>query len=104
MMDKYVEMVKKIVLSKIDVSTTAVFLFGGRAKGSTHRGSDVDIGLLAKQAITVDSIIDIRNAIESSIVPYHVDVVDFLTADSNFKRVALEKIVIWNKPADISIG
>ena len=69
-----------------------------------HRGSDVDIGLLAKQAITVDSIIDIRNAIESSIVPYHVDVVDFLTADSNFKRVALEKIVIWNKPADISIG
>ena len=101
--DKYLQAVRQIVLDEVDLASTAVFLFGGRAKGSTHRGSDVDIGLLSEERISRDLLTSIKVALEESIVPYRCDVVDFFNVDPVFKKVALEKIEIWNCPKHINI-
>ena len=101
--DKYLDEVKRIVLDEIDTGSIAVFLFGGRARGSTHRGSDVDIGLLDDKFIDRKILTAIKVALEESIVPYRCDVVDFFSVDSVFKKVALEKIEVWNCPKHINI-
>jgi predicted nucleotidyltransferase len=93
---KYLDIIKNIVLSNIDRSEHFVFLFGSRARGSKKKSADVDIGIMGKKPIG-KIYYKIINEIEESIVPYKVDVIDFSLVDQNFKRITMEKIVVWNQ-------
>ena len=92
---KCVELVKQIVLNHIDTNQYKVFLFGSRACGNAKKYSDIDVGILGNQKFSVIKKFDIENAIDESIVPYKVDLVDFFGVDNKFKSEALKKIVIW---------
>lgn len=92
---KCVELVKQIVLNHIDTNQYQVFLFGSRACGNAKKHSDIDVGILGNQKFSVIKKFDIEDAIDESIVPYKVDLVDFFSLDNKFKSEALKKIVIW---------
>ena len=77
-MDKYQELAKKIILSEIDRENYAVFLFGSRAAGKTSRSADLDIGILGTEKLPLETLFALRNAVEASLVPYGLDIVDFL--------------------------
>jgi uncharacterized protein len=49
-------------------------LFGSRAKGTSHNGSDVDIALMGKNIILND-ILDLTTEIENLNLPYQFDLV-----------------------------
>jgi predicted nucleotidyltransferase len=95
--DKYLDLCKEIILNNLDRDTTSVFLFGSRADNTQRHDSDIDIGLISNKAIEIKTISRIYSIIEKSIVPYHVDIVDFTKVDQEFKKIALQNIVIWNK-------
>jgi predicted nucleotidyltransferase len=101
--EKYLQMVKKIILETIDVNSYAVFLFGSRARHPHAESADFDIGVLGHQPLPDKIMFEIHEKIESSIVPYKVDVVDFYHADTKFKSIALKEIQIWNHPNSISL-
>ena len=92
---KCVELVKQIVLNHIDTNQYKVFLFGSRACGNAKKYSDIDVGILGNQKFSIIKKFDIEDAIDESIVPYKVDLVDFFGVDNKFKSEALKKIVIW---------
>ena len=100
---KYIDIVKKIVLSNIDKKETCVFLFGSRADKSNSSRADIDIGIKCKNDLGKTRY-RILNAIEESNVPYKVDLVDLTYADGNFKKtIAGSVFEIWNKPKDLSL-
>ncbi|HCN82373.1 MAG TPA: nucleotidyltransferase domain-containing protein [Sphingobacteriaceae bacterium] len=100
----YIAIVKKIVLEHVPLNEYAVFLFGSRAAGNAHEMSDIDIGILGKEPLNVVTKLDLEEFLEESIVPYHIDVIDFFSTDSSFRKEALSRIQIWNCPKNISLS
>jgi uncharacterized protein len=98
--EKYIRMTRDIVLSIIDKEIVTVFLFGSRAGKDFKHGSDLDIGFISNKKLEGNIFSRINEAVEKSFIPYHVDLIDFGKVDENFRRIALEKIEIWNKAKD----
>ncbi len=101
---KYINICKKTVLSLIDQSKFAVFLFGSRASGQASKYSDIDIGIMGKDEFSLKSIFKIKNILNEKDMPYKVDIVDFNRVDKSFKEIALRDIIIWNQPNDLKIN
>ena len=70
----------------------------------SKRHSDVDIGFLGKEALDQRVIRKISDELEESVVPYHIDLVDFFKVDTRFKKIALKRISLWNKAKNIPIN
>ena len=96
---RYVELAKEIVLRHLDLDQFSVFLFGSRAIGNSTRSSDIDVGIWGHHSVPLRVLSEIREALEESLVPFEVDLVDFALAEDSLKRVALQKVIVWNKPA-----
>jgi len=96
--EKYLNILKEIVLSIVDTQEVMVFLFGSRVSSHHSTNADADIGLFSDISIPRTLYHKIRNAIDESIIPWHVDIIDFTHVDPMFKKEATKDIVIWNKP------
>ncbi|MDR2557174.1 MAG: nucleotidyltransferase domain-containing protein [Bacteroidales bacterium] len=57
-------------------------LFGSRAKGAYHSGSDIDIAIVDGN-IDYQTLIKIKNDMEDSSLPYNADVVNFSTLSNS---------------------
>lgn len=99
----YYEMTKEMVLNHIELDKYAVFLFGSQTAKPISRKSDIDIGVLGHEKMPLSKIFELKSMIDNSIIPFKVDIVDFFSASSDFKRVALKNIEIWNQPKSIDI-
>ena len=53
-----------------------VYLFGSRAKGNYHAGSDVDLAVMNK-GVSADRLSKMKWEFEESSLPYIVDLVDY---------------------------
>jgi predicted nucleotidyltransferase len=104
MKNKYLDIARDIVLSHISCDEVNVFLFGSRAIDDSKRNSDVDIGFLGKEALDHRVIRKISDELEESAVPYHIDLVDFFKVETTFKKIALKRILLWNKAKNIPIN
>jgi len=91
-------MLKEIILSIVDTKKVMLFLFGSRVSGRYSSSADADIGLLADEKLSANLYRKIRNVIDESIIPWEVDIIDFILADQTFKEETLKDIVIWNMP------
>jgi len=100
----YIDIVKQIVLKHIPKDNFAVFLFGSRAVGNAKPLSDIDIGILGLEPLPTIIKADLETALEESIVPYKIDLIDFYKVDKDFKKEALNTIQIWNCPKNINLN
>ena len=94
--EKYISMLKSLVLDAFDDEPCSIFLFGSRARGSFRRSSDYDIGfkgISSSKALKKISTLD--TIIEESVIPHRVDWVFFDEADRSFQDIAGKDIVIW---------
>jgi predicted nucleotidyltransferase len=96
--DKYVALCRQIVMDQLNPDKYLVFLFGSRVHGLHRRFADIDIGIQGKEPVPAAIIENMREAIDDSIVPYPVDIVDFYRVSPEFKKVAMQNIEIWNQP------
>jgi uncharacterized protein len=102
--NKYIDITKEIVLSLVDKEKISVFLYGSRAANNARHDSDIDIGLWSPEILDSSLIRRINDAIEESVVPYHIDITDFSKVSSDFKKIATEEIILWNKGTDFELG
>jgi len=62
----------------------------------------MDIGFISEERIDLLIFHRIREALENSSVPYHLDLVDFSNKKSNFQKIAMKEIIVWNKLKNLS--
>jgi len=91
---KSIKYLKKLLKEKLP-EESQFFLFGSRAKGTNSKFSDIDIGVITNKDIE-DIIIEIKEIIEESFVPYDVDIIDFNNVSKKFREEALKKVVPWS--------
>ena len=101
--DKYLKLIKKIVLENIPKDKFLVFLFGSRTLNKHRFGADVDIGIKGNKELNQDIIYKIKEKIEESIVPFKVDIIDFSKVDESFKTEAFKNVEIWNQANSINL-
>jgi uncharacterized protein len=92
------EAYKKILLKIItqEVPGCRIFLFGSRARGTHHSGSDIDVALDAGARIAISSIGRMKEAIEGSNIPFFVDIVDFHAISPEMRQEIIKDGVVWN--------
>ena len=101
-MNKYLELVKEIALKNLSNINVEVFLFGSRATSSELDKSDIDIGILGNKKVSSIIISKLYEELEESVVPYHVDIVDFFNVDKEFRRLATQNKIVWKKKKNIN--
>ena len=84
--------IKKIIFQFLTPNECQLFIFGSRATGKAGKFSDYDIGILGKKPLSLGTLALIKEALEDSDLPVRVDVVDFSSVSSEFKKVALSEI------------
>jgi hypothetical protein len=89
------DMARRIVLGELKGHPVRVFLFGSRARGQSAPGSDIDIALLADARLPRTLLSRVRESLEESTIPVHVDVVDLAAAADAFRRAVLAEAVEW---------
>lgn len=79
------------ILQKHLPSNVSVWVFGSRAKWTTHKGSDLDLAVEGDQPIDHDTMINLSIEFDDSDLPYTVDIVDLKTINSKFKQIIDEQ-------------
>lgn len=94
--EKYLEIVKGILLKNLKNHSCRAFLFGSQVTSNLKKESDIDIGI---ENIPKDDFYRIRTkvllAVEESVVPYHLDIINFDIVDKKFKENVLKNIILW---------
>jgi uncharacterized protein len=68
-----------------------VVLFGSRAKGTYHSGSDIDLAIMDDN-ITDELLRRLSNAFEESSLPYKADLVSYHTITSEELRAHIDRV------------
>ena len=94
-MNNYMKDLQNIVLKALAGEKVRIFLFGSRARGTRHPGSDVDIGFIPQHPVNPARISALRARIEDSNTPYKVDIVNLLDVSQDFRQNALKDAIVW---------
>ena len=94
--EKYLNLLREIVLEVLKGKKCKVYLFGSRARGDYTRISDADIGIegLSKKEFIMAKW-KIEEMVEESIIPFRVDIVNLEDVDDNFKKEIFKDAVVW---------
>lgn len=94
----YLRQMKELVLRVTSDLDCTIFLFGSRASAAHRRSSDIDIGFSGLSESEFTKTRDgLLSELEESVIPHHVDLVNFDTASSDFREIALKEIIIWKQ-------
>lgn len=93
--EKALEEVRRIVLDLVYEKAT-VYLFGSWARGEATRLSDIDVAIDPHTPLPRGTLARLREQLEESHVPYHVDVVDLSHTDPEFRRRVLAEGILWS--------
>jgi uncharacterized protein len=91
----HLEQIRITTLAMLKDSDASVVLFGSRARGMHHPGSDVDIGIIPRKPIDKKILSLLRLTFEESSIPYKIDIVDLSETSPEFRSVALKDSVVW---------
>ena len=96
MATKALEEVRHIVLDALSEKNAQVYLFGSWARGEATRLSDIDVAIDPHVPLPRGTLARLRERLEESYVPYHVDVVDLMRTAPEFRRRVLAEGVLWS--------
>ncbi|MBF0532491.1 MAG: nucleotidyltransferase domain-containing protein [Candidatus Omnitrophica bacterium] len=91
----YLEELKTEIIAALKGENARVFLFGSRARGDHHVGSDVDIGVLPVGEFDRRKITLLRERLENFNTPYKVEIVDLSHVSDVFLKQVMQEAVVW---------
>jgi predicted nucleotidyltransferase len=98
MEDTYLKKAQELVLRETSHLDCTIFLFGSRAGDNHRRSSDIDIGFSGLPAPLFAKIRDnLLAELEESVIPHHVNLVDFDAVPADFRVIAMRKVEIWKQ-------
>jgi predicted nucleotidyltransferase len=87
---------RRIVVDGLRDTPARVYLFGSRARGMAHSGSDIDVAVLPLTALRPGVLSRIREGLEESRIPYRVDLVDLSTTTPEFRARIIGEGIPWS--------
>ena len=92
------KLVRQLVLSGLGGAPARVYLFGSRATGHARPASDIDVAVWPLAELPVGTLSLIREALEESLIPFTVDLVDLRDTDEAFRKRVLKEGIVWHEP------
>jgi predicted nucleotidyltransferase len=86
---------REIVLGAVAGRAVRVYVFGSSVTGFAHRASDIDVAIEAQDPLPPEVLGELRDQLEESDIPYHVDVVDLGTVSPGFRERVRREGVLW---------
>jgi len=99
MENDFTELYKKIIVPIIVkyAPDAKIILYGSRARGDAHEGSDIDVALDMNDTINTLVISNIVGDLEESNLPINFDIVDFRAVSEKMQQRILRDGVIWKE-------
>lgn len=82
-----------VIHKHLDDSKYKVFIFGSRTQPKHRKFCDVDVGIIGSVVLPTSTLLQIKEDLRNSDLPYMTDVVDFGAVSDNFKKKALSNII-----------
>jgi len=94
MLDQNTLSILKSVINKhLDDSKYRVFIFGSRTQPKHRKFCDLDVGIMGSTILPASTLLQIKEDLSNSDIPYLTDVVDFSTVSKDFREKALSSII-----------
>lgn len=71
-----------------------VWAFGSRVKGNAKPYSDLDLAVITKEPLSLQTHADLVDAFSESDLPWKVDIVDWALLTENFKHVVQSQYMV----------
>ncbi|MDP1722578.1 MAG: nucleotidyltransferase domain-containing protein [Candidatus Gottesmanbacteria bacterium] len=92
--DRSLAILTDVIKKHLDTSQYKAFVFGSRTQRTMHRKyADVDVGVLGPAKLPVSILMQIKEDLHNSDIPYLTDVVDFSAVSQDFREKALSHIL-----------
>ncbi|MBM7600621.1 putative nucleotidyltransferase [Virgibacillus halotolerans] len=88
-------LLKNILMKTLTDVQVNIYLFGSWARNEEKRTSDIDIALQSDEEIPINKMVELRENIEESMLPYHVDIVDLSKASPNLVENVMREGIMW---------
>lgn len=85
-----------IKIIKAHLPTCKIILFGSRTRSEHDSRSDIDLALDNGQAISGHVLLEIKDAVAESNVPFFVDIVDLYSISDRLKKEIERDGILWN--------
>lgn len=82
-----------VIKKHLDTSRYKAFIFGSRTQEHHRKYCDLDIGVLGTATLPTATLLQIKEDLSNSDLPYLTDVVDFSTVSQDFRENALSQII-----------
>ncbi|MBI3577371.1 nucleotidyltransferase domain-containing protein [Candidatus Gottesmanbacteria bacterium] len=90
MLDQQTRSILTAVIHKyLDDSKYRAFLFGSRTQAKHRTFCDVDVGIMGATVLPASTLLQIKEDLSNSDIPYVCDVVDFGAVSADFREKAL---------------
>ena len=87
------QQVKAVVETVIEQAAVRVYLFGSWARGEERITSDIDLAIEGEDVSEI--VIQVREALEESNIPYRVDVVNLVEASPELLANVRKEGIVW---------
>ena len=96
------KLVRQLVLEKVwETCPARVYLFGSRATGHARPTSDIDVAVWPLTDLPAGTLALIREALEESLIPFSVDLVDLRDTDEGFRARVVAEGIAWHEPENV---
>ncbi len=96
MKSQTMQQVRHIIVNGLKGYPVEVYLFGSQATGQAGTISDIDVAVHPLKPLPVGLLSRIREELEESNVPYHVDLVDLSQLGSEWLQRVHKEGVRWS--------
>lgn len=94
---RYLATLRAVAREALAGTGARAWLFGSRATGTAYPGSDVDIAIDAPPEMDPLVIGDLREALETTTVPWTCDVVDLRRTSDAFRLRVFQEGIPWTE-------
>ena len=95
------KLVRQLVLGGLGGYPARVYLFGSCATGHARPASDIDVAVWPLVELPVGTLSLIREALEESLIPFTVDLIDLRDTDEMFRARVLKEGIAWHEPESV---
>ncbi|MDP9048537.1 MAG: nucleotidyltransferase domain-containing protein [Bacteroidota bacterium] len=87
-----IKWLKDILDANLKGVSFRAFIFGSQANKLVLSRSDIDLGIIADDKITIQQMAKIQADIEALPMLYNIDLVNFSEVDEQFKSISLKNV------------
>ena len=91
--EEVLQQVKAVVETVTKQANVRIYLFGSWARGEERISSDIDLAIEGEDAS--EKVMEVREALEESDIPYRVDVVNLMEAAPELLANVRKEGILW---------